>query len=111
MGLGNNNTLDPAVKLKRKVLVSGIVCLLVFMFPSLDYAQTFVDENMIQRLHQDYDMQAGQRGIVLKNLLNQLEAKEVNKQLRLTAVIRENQKLRKTYWRVWLVYSAHYVVA
>jgi len=53
----------------------------MFTVPSLDYAQTFVDEKMIQRLNQQYSIQARQRGVNLKALLHQLEGKEVNKQL------------------------------
>jgi len=78
---GNYKTFGPAVKWNSKVLVSVIVSLLVFAIPSLDYAQTFVDEKMIQRLQQQYNSEARQRGIVLKSLLYKLKGKEVNKQL------------------------------
>lgn len=70
-----------AVKYKSKVFVVSIVCIFLLMFLSQHYAQSFVDEKMLQRLQQEYSKEARRRGVALSALLKRLEGKKVNKQL------------------------------
>ena len=56
--------------------------LLVLLAPKQQNAESFADEQMLQRLNEQYSAQAKQRGIVLNELLNKLSKEDVNKQLK-----------------------------
>ena len=83
MALHKDFVIKFAAKLRSKVAVASIVCvfLLVLLFPGQFSAQSFVDKEMMQRLHQHYSQEAQRRGVALNMLLKQLKGKEVNKQL------------------------------
>jgi predicted transglutaminase-like cysteine proteinase len=65
----------------RKVIAGWVVCLLIFLFPKQHNAQPFADESMLQRLTQQYNLEARRRGTALNRLLEQLEDKDVKHQL------------------------------
>ena len=49
--------------------------------PNSHSAQSFIDDKMLERLNQQFNAQARQRGIALNNLLAKLANKDVNQQL------------------------------
>ena len=65
----------------RKVIAGWVVCLLIFLVPKQHNAQPFADEDMLQRLTQQYNLEASRRGKALNRLLEQLEDKDVKHQL------------------------------
>lgn len=64
-----------------KKLLGGIVGLMLMLMPSLNLAQTFVDDDMLKRLESEYNEQARQRGVALNALLERLQNKNVRQQL------------------------------
>jgi len=81
-------------------------CVLALITPNKQYAQSFADKKMLQRLNEQYSSEARQRGIALNSLLKKLADKDIKKQL--TEVNRffnqfkyqEDMKLwqQKDYW-------------
>ena len=55
--------------------------MLILFVPKLHSAQPFADEEMLERLNQQYNIEAGRRGEALNKLLVQLADKEVKQQL------------------------------
>jgi predicted transglutaminase-like cysteine proteinase len=58
-----------------------MVFLLILFVPGRQIAQPFADEEMLQRLTQQFSIEAGLRGKALNDLLDQLAGKEVRQQL------------------------------
>ena len=56
------------------------VVLLIWL-PSIQSSQPFVDNDMLKRIRKDYSEQAYLRGITLNNLINELQDREIPKQL------------------------------
>lgn len=65
----------------RKVITVWVLCLLILLVPKQNNAQPFADDEMLQRLTQQYNLEARQRGKALNKLLEQLEDKDVKHQL------------------------------
>ena len=57
------------------------MCLVIMLFPRQHNAQSFADKAMLQRLTQQYSIEANRRGVALNRLIEQLADKDVNKQL------------------------------
>ena len=57
------------------------MCLVIMLFPRQHNAQPFADKDMLQRLTQEYSIEANRRGVALNRLIDQLADKDVNKQL------------------------------
>ena len=57
------------------------MCLVIMLFPRQHNAQPFADKAMLQRLTQQYSIEANRRGVALNRLIEQLADKNVNKQL------------------------------
>lgn len=64
-----------------KAMLSGMLVIFMLLIPNNHYAETFADELMLQRLSQQYDVMARQRGVALNNLLARLAGKDVRYQL------------------------------
>jgi len=58
-----------------------MISLILMLLPGLHQAQTFVDDDMLKRLKNEYNEQARQRGIALNALLGQLKNKNIRQQL------------------------------
>lgn len=69
------------IVLNRKAIVRWSVCLLIFFLPKQNYGQQFADEEMLQRLTQDYNIEASRRGKALNSLLEKLADQDVEKKL------------------------------
>lgn len=65
----------------RKKLAVWMIFLMILLVPKQQNAQPFADEEMLQRLTQQYSTEAGRRGKALNDLLGQLADKEVRQQL------------------------------
>ena len=59
----------------------SLACILLLIIPARHYAQTFADEQMLNRLNQKFSVQARQRGIALNALLKRLKKSNVRQQL------------------------------
>ncbi|MCW8955397.1 MAG: transglutaminase-like cysteine peptidase [Gammaproteobacteria bacterium] len=65
----------------KKALLGSTVGLFLLFVPGLHLAQTFADDEMLNRLKNEYSEQARQRGIALNALLNRLHNKSSSQQL------------------------------
>ena len=65
--------------MKRWVFALFVV--LLIWLPSIQSSQPFVDNDMLKRIRKDYSEQAYLRGITLNNLINELQDREIPKQL------------------------------
>lgn len=65
----------------KKALLGGMITLFLMLAPGLHLAQTFVDNDMLSRLKNEYSEQARQRGIALNDLLSRLQNKNIGQQL------------------------------
>jgi len=63
------------------MLLVVMASVLMLIVPVQQKAQSFVNEQMLQRLNKQYSMQAKQRGVALNKLLKTLADKDTNKQL------------------------------
>ena len=69
------------VKRGSKTFTVYMVTLLVLLVPNQHRAQPFADDEMLQRLKDEYSEAAQKRGIALNALLEQLSGKEISQQL------------------------------
>lgn len=81
MSLFNYCVIDARVRRCRKALVVSIISIMILLLPNLHRAESFVDEQMLLRLNEEYGTEARQRGVALINLLAELSDKEVEEQL------------------------------
>lgn len=58
-----------------------LLCILLLSMPGQHRAQPFADEQMLQRLNQQYSKQARQRGEALNALLERLAGRDIHQQL------------------------------
>ena len=65
----------------KKILLGSSVSLILMLIPALHLAQTFADDEMLNRLKNEYSEQARQRGVALNALLSRLQNKNVRQQL------------------------------
>jgi predicted transglutaminase-like cysteine proteinase len=77
----NCNSSEKIQARDRKVIAGWVVCLLIILVPKQHNAQPFADEEMLQRLNQQYNMEASRRGKALNRLLEKLADKDVKHQL------------------------------
>ena len=64
----------------KALIIIKVFIVLLFM-PNSHSAQSFIDDKMLERLNQQFNAQARQRGVALNNLLAKLANKDVNQQL------------------------------
>lgn len=64
------------------VVVYLVLIVFLLLWPSNNYAKSFVDEKMLERLSSKYDVSAKQRGIILNKLLGDLKNKKSDVKLR-----------------------------
>jgi len=65
----------------RKLPVFFFIGLIVLLMPNQQSAESFADEQMLQRLNEQYSIQAKRRGIALNELLSKLSKENINIQL------------------------------
>lgn len=65
----------------RKLSVFFFLGLMVLLMPNQQSAESFADEQMLQRLNEQYSIQAKRRGIALNELLSKLSKENINIQL------------------------------
>jgi len=65
----------------RKLSVFFFLGLIVLLMPNQQSAESFADEQMLQRLNEQYSIQAKRRGIALNELLSKLSKENINIQL------------------------------
>ncbi len=79
MGAGSTvSILQAALKNMAVIILIGLMLVL----SAEQHAEVFADEQMLQRLQQQYSIQAKRRGIALNKLLNELSTKDTNYQLK-----------------------------
>jgi len=77
----NDSLAEPGNARNPKMLAVCMVFILVLFVPGRQIAQPFADEEMLQRLTQQYSIEASRRGKALNDLLDQLADREVSQQL------------------------------
>lgn len=65
----------------RKPFFGSVIGLIIMLMPELQQAQSFADDEMLNRLLSEYSEQARQRGIALNALLEKLQNKKIRQQL------------------------------
>lgn len=65
----------------KKALLGGMIGLIFMSMPAIHLAQTFADDEMLNRLRKEYNEQARQRGMALNILLERLQNKDTRQQL------------------------------
>ena len=76
-----SNAVCSGIARNNKVLSGWLLCLLILIVPRQQNAQPFADEEMLQRLKQQYSIEANRRAMALNSLMEQLADENVKKQL------------------------------